>query len=92
MDSLALATVIPRAIIQPPRLVRWASLKSPRNGPLGAYLPERLVSVVRKTGLNTPIPRRPLSQRRRVREGEGRKRVSASSRLAHDLLEGFSVD
>ncbi len=28
----------------------------PRNGPLGAYLSERLVSVVRKTGLIFPTP------------------------------------
>jgi hypothetical protein len=38
MDRLVLATAIPRAIMQPPRPTRWASLKSPRNEPLGAYL------------------------------------------------------
>ena len=50
-----LATAIPRAIMQPPRPARWASLKSSRNGPLWGYLSECDLPAVQKTQLEMTI-------------------------------------
>ena len=67
-----LATAIPRAIMQPPRPARWASLKSSRNGPLWGYLSECDLPAVQKTQLEMTIRSAPISIDKHVNEPEAR--------------------